>query len=233
LISPTLGKILNSIQALVTDYDETIATDGVVSAQTLAALARFRGSGRKLILNTGRVLRDLTSVFSKLALFDLVVVENGAVLYDPHVPLQTLLAPPPPQALLDALRRRSIPMLVGEVALETSSSYLIPIREAIEESGVPRDLAFNKSSVLILPPGVDKGSGLRAALGQLGISPEHAAGIGDAENDHALLAACGLAVAVPHAIPALKQQAGVILSAVELIGRILTPNEEHSSGLRA
>lgn len=198
----------------------------------MAALARFRGSGRKLILNTGRVLRDLTSVFSKLALFDLIVVENGALLYDPHSRLQTLLAPPPPQSLLDAFRRRNIPVLVGDVVLETWSSYLAPIHEAIEESGVPRDLAFNKSSVLILPPGVDKGSGLRAALGQLGISAEHAAGIGDAENDHALLAACGLAVAVPHAIPALKQQAGVILSPVELIGRILTPSEERASDLR-
>jgi hydroxymethylpyrimidine pyrophosphatase-like HAD family hydrolase len=214
---------MNHIRALATDYDETIATNGRVDSQTQAALGRFRASGRKLILNTGRTLRDLVSVFPNLDVFDLIVVENGAVLYDPHVPTNTLLAEPPPHSLLDALRRGGVPLLTGHVILETWSSYAAAVDYAIEDSGVPRHLTYNKSSILINPPGVHKGHGLLAALQRFGISAKDTAGIGDEENDHEMLAASGVAVAVPHAIPELKLRAHHILGPIELISRILTP----------
>jgi hydroxymethylpyrimidine pyrophosphatase-like HAD family hydrolase len=175
-------------------------------------------------LNTGRTLRDLTNAFPNLDFFDLVIVENGAVLYDPRADRHTLLADAPPKPLLNALRRRGVPLYAGDVILETWVSHANAIDSAIEESGVPRELTYNKSSVLINPPGVHKGFGLLAALKLFGITPANTAGIGDAENDHALLAASGVAVAVPHAIPALKSQAHHILGPIELIARILTPS---------
>lgn len=42
--------------ALVTDYDETLASDGRVEQETMAAVARVRSSGRHVILATGRTL---------------------------------------------------------------------------------------------------------------------------------------------------------------------------------
>ena len=45
---------------------------------------------------------------------------------------------------------------------------------------------------MILLSGVTKATGLLAALAELGLSAEHTVAIGDAENDHAFLAACGL-----------------------------------------
>src|SRR5947208_15126022 len=61
-----------------------------------------------------------------------------------------------------------------------------------------------------LPPGVKKATGLTAALGELGIPPEQVAAVGDAENDHAFLALCGLSAAVDNALPALKDRADVV-----------------------
>jgi HAD superfamily hydrolase (TIGR01484 family) len=69
--------------ALACDYDGTIATDGRVDKATIEAFKRLRESGRKLILVTGRHLEDLLKVFPDIALFDRVVVENGALLYRP------------------------------------------------------------------------------------------------------------------------------------------------------
>ncbi len=43
--------------ALATDYDGTLAEDGVVAKTTLDALRLFKQSGRKLILVTGRECR--------------------------------------------------------------------------------------------------------------------------------------------------------------------------------
>ena len=65
--------------ALATDYDGTLAKDGQVDGSTLAALERFRDSGRRLILVTGRELDELLEVFPQIDLFDRVVAENGAL----------------------------------------------------------------------------------------------------------------------------------------------------------
>jgi hydroxymethylpyrimidine pyrophosphatase-like HAD family hydrolase len=66
---------------------------------------------------------------------------------------------------------------------------------------------FNKGAVMILPSGVNKASGLAAALEELQVQPGRVVAIGDAENDHALLEFCGFAAAVANAIPALKERA--------------------------
>ena len=67
--------------ALASDYDGTLAEHGFVSEDTIAALRKFRQSGRKLILVTGRELNDLQKVFPKAELCECIVAENGAVLY--------------------------------------------------------------------------------------------------------------------------------------------------------
>ena len=69
--------------ALASDYDGTLASDGQVSDVTLQALKSLRPTGRKLILVSGRVLADLARAFPRIDLFDMVVAENGAVLYRP------------------------------------------------------------------------------------------------------------------------------------------------------
>ncbi|TIV90480.1 MAG: HAD family phosphatase, partial [Mesorhizobium sp.] len=67
--------------ALATDYDGTLAHNGLVAASTLSALETLKRSGRKLILVTGRELPDLKEVFPEIGLFDKVVAENGALIY--------------------------------------------------------------------------------------------------------------------------------------------------------
>lgn len=69
--------------AIAADYDGTIAHDGVVDPATFDALKEFKAGGRRLILVTGRELPDLKRVFPKLQIFDRVVAENGALIYDP------------------------------------------------------------------------------------------------------------------------------------------------------
>ncbi len=59
--------------ALVSDYDGTLAADGVVDGATLDALERLRQSGRMLVLATGRELDDLLRICPRIDLFDRVV----------------------------------------------------------------------------------------------------------------------------------------------------------------
>ena len=80
---------------------------------------------------------------------------------------------------------------------------------------------------MVLPSGVNKATGLAAALKELGLSPHNAVAIGDAENDHALLSACECAAAVGDGVPALRGRADWVArgeagaSVAELIDRLL------------
>ena len=67
---------------LAADFDGTIAYDGVVVAETCHTLRRLKETGRRLILVTGRELPDLKRLFPEVAMFDRVVAENGALVYD-------------------------------------------------------------------------------------------------------------------------------------------------------
>lgn len=206
------------IRALATDYDGTLASDGVVEASTLAALERLRASGRRLLMVTGRELPDLRSVFPALDLFDAVVAENGALLHQPGQAEQ-LLAAPAPLALVDDLRRRRVePLAVGRSIVATVRTNQAAVAAAIAALALPWRMIFNNDSVMVLPEGVDKASGLLAALHALGLAPAEVAGIGDAENDLPFLAACGLSAAVANALPSLKAQVDLVTEGKEGVG---------------
>lgn len=220
-------QIVVRFQALATDYDGTLATDGRVEARTLAALKRLRASGRKLILVTGRELSDLKRVFPKLDLFDRVVAENGALLYRPRSGGRVLLAGAPPAEFVAFLRARGVPVSVGRAIVATEQKYQAAVLQLIHELGLDLHIIFNKGSLMVLPTGINKETGLERALSELGLAPENVAAIGDAENDHPFLAFCGCAAAVANALPAVKDRADLVTSAaegagvVELIDRLL------------
>ena len=200
--------------ALATDYDGTLAEHGEVDRATLAALEELRKSGRRLILVSGRELPDLQRVFDRLDLFDLAVLENGGLLYEPATRTETPLGDPPPEALVERLRAEGVePLSVGRCILATWTPHEHAVLAAIRELGLELQIIFNKGAVMVLPPGVNKASGLHAALARLGISAHNVVGVGDAENDHAFLAECGVGVAVANALPALKEAAEIVTDA--------------------
>jgi HAD superfamily hydrolase (TIGR01484 family) len=194
--------------ALATDYDGTLATHGAVSAEVLASLQKARDMGRRLVLVTGRVWPELQDVFPEYKVFHRIVAENGALLIDPETSEQTLLAAAPPAAFVDHLRSLHVePLSVGKVILATWEPWQHAVLAAIRDLGLELQVIFNKGAVMVLPSGVNKASGLHAALAQLGISRHNCIAVGDAENDHALLEQCELGVAVANAIPMLQQRA--------------------------
>jgi HAD superfamily hydrolase (TIGR01484 family) len=197
--------------ALACDYDGTLAHDGGVDEETLAALKRLLASGRKLILVSGRELEDLQSVFPHLDLFDRAVLENGALLYRPGTKEEKVLAGRPSECFLEALRRRGVgPFSVGRAIVATWRPQETAVLEAIHDCGLELQIIFNKDAVMVLPGGVTKATGLAAALKELGLSPHNVAGVGDAENDHAFLSLCECSAAVENALPALKETADFV-----------------------
>jgi hypothetical protein len=198
---------------LAADYDGTLAHHGRIEDATWEALHRLRDSGRKLVMVTGRQLEDLFDLVPQPELFARIVAENGAVLYDPETKQVRALAEPPPARLVDELRVRGVERIAtGHVIVASWEPHQDAILHAIRDLGLELQVVFNKGAVMVLPTGVNKATGLAAALAELGLSLHNAVGVGDAENDHAMIVACELGSAVANALPALKAKADLVLT---------------------
>jgi len=195
---------------LALDYDGTIARDGVLSADVKAAVGEARARGIVAVIVTGRILSDLRSAVGDLSFVDAVVAENGAVLWLCNGQTR-MVGHPPPQIFLDELRRRGIAFNSGQCVVEADASLAPAILAVIRELQLPLAILFNRSRLMVLPQAISKGTGLRDALDILRLSPHNAIAIGDAENDHDLLAECELAAAVGWGSTMLQAEADEIV----------------------
>jgi HAD superfamily hydrolase (TIGR01484 family) len=216
------------VRALATDYDGTLAWHSAVEYSTCTALQKLKDSGRKLILVTGRELHELFGIFSSARIFDRIVAENGAVLYEPATERSVVLGPEPPEPFVNCLRQRGVrPLSVGHSIVATQETYRGVIQEAIDEMSLDWQIILNKGALMVLPRNVDKASGLQVALRELGLEPGEVVGVGDAENDYVFLGMCGWGVAVANALEGLKSKANLVTresrgaGVEELIGLIL------------
>jgi HAD superfamily hydrolase (TIGR01484 family) len=196
---------------LACDYDGTLAHHGVVADATVTVLDRFRSGGGRLLMVTGRELPDLQSVCSVVDRFEWIVAENGALLYRPSDGFNQLLCASASAELAQRLAQAGAqPLSVGRAIIATREPYETVAFSLIKELGLELQIIFNKGAVMILPTGVNKATGLGAALEHMNVAAQDVAAIGDAENDHALLAMCGIGVAVSNAVPTLKEHADVV-----------------------
>jgi hydroxymethylpyrimidine pyrophosphatase-like HAD family hydrolase len=226
-------------RALAVDYDDTLASNGGVDPHVLQGLQQLKDSGRRLLLVTGRQLDELQAVGPDLRIFDRVVAENGALLYRPETGQEAPLGSPPGQLFIDLLRRKQVtPLSIGRVIVATRTPHEVRVLKAIKELGLELEIIFNKGAVMVLPSGVNKASGLRHALHELKVPADRVVGVGDAENDHAFLDACGFGVAVANAVPSLKAHAKLVTNAaagdgvLEMIEKIVSNTQLPTSNFQ-
>ncbi|PWT89580.1 MAG: hypothetical protein C5B55_11150 [Blastocatellia bacterium] len=147
-------------RAVATDYDGTLASDGMVQPETLRALSRVRLSNRKMVLVTGREITSLKEVLSQLELFDLIVAENGAVLYSPSSRTEVPLAKAPVPAFVKRLQEEGVqPLSVGTAVVATLRVHETTVLRLIRELDLDLQASMNRESMMILPSGVNKVTG--------------------------------------------------------------------------
>ena len=80
-------------------------------------------------------------------------------------------AAPPPEPFIAELSRRGVsPLGVGRSIVDTREPHHATVLEVIKELGLELEVIFNKGAVMVLPSGINKASGLQAALEMLGLS---------------------------------------------------------------
>lgn len=197
--------------ALALDYDGTLAHNGKVAKKFVEALKKVKASGRKLLLVTGRILDDLKEVFPEHELFDRIVAENGGLMYTPETKEEKVLGEVPPKEFYECLEKAGVDNLsAGRCIVATWEPHENTVLDTIKSMGLALEIIFNKGAVMVLPSGINKASGLMVALDDLKLSPHSVVSCGDAENDHAFLAASECAVAMENAIDTLKERADYV-----------------------
>ena len=194
------------------DFDGTLAVNGNVPAEVETALEQCRASGYVLFLVTGRRFETLT-LGSLGNLFAGIVWENGAVLThtasgETYLPFGQLDA-----RLLKAIEEAGIPFERGLAIAATWTPHDQALWEILRAHGGSTSIEYNKSAVMVLPPGATKGTGLEHLLTLCGLSPRNLAAFGDAENDLSMLTLAEVSVAVADAIPAVIETSDVLATA--------------------
>ncbi|MBI3023560.1 MAG: HAD hydrolase family protein [Thaumarchaeota archaeon] len=198
-----MGK--NRIGVLALDLDGTLKTkDRRVNAGVTRKLRALRSSGVRLILVTGRCELELRKVV-ETSLFDAIVAENGAILIQGK--RKEILAP---DEWCEA--RRSMLKFFKSGCEEV----IFALDRELEEQAVRvidpsvAKIEFNKDRLMIMPIGIDKTSGLLAALRQLGASTNDMMCVGDGENDLPMFRIARIRVALKNSVEILKDEADYV-----------------------
>jgi hydroxymethylpyrimidine pyrophosphatase-like HAD family hydrolase len=200
-----------TLSTVALDYDGTVAIGDVIAAPVRHAIAEARRHGFVIALVTGRLLSELRRVAGELHFVDVVVAENGAVVYHPGNERTFTTAPDIPQPFVDELRRRAIPFTAGQCLIDADAGEAMRILEVIRAMELALVLIFNRSRVMVTAQGVSKATGLHRALTLLRLSPRNMLALGDAENDFEMLRLAEVGVAVGWGSHALQAAADAVL----------------------
>jgi len=199
----------DKIEAIACDYDRTLTDESLVlSKNAVVSLKNARKNGIKVFLASGRRLPFLVDTNERYDFVDVIIAENGAVIYDPANGTKILLGEG-----LEELRSAFADadyVNVEEVIVATTIDHLEDVKAIIRRNDLSVDIELNRNDVMIMPKGINKGSGVAKAAEINGIRREHLACIGDAENDLRMFAVAGIRVAVANAVEDLKNEADII-----------------------
>jgi hypothetical protein len=135
-----------------------------------------------------------------------------AVLEFPFSGRHVVVGHAPNPTFLKELTRRGVAFAAGESVVEADANWAGTILEVIRSLEQPLILTFNRGRLMVLPQAVAKSTGLRHALFALRVSIHNTVAIGDAENDHDLLDACEVGVAVAWGSAALRAVADEVIA---------------------
>lgn len=193
---------------IIFDVDGTLLDANGYHPELVGLIRRVEQAGLMVSVASGRTLPNVTPIQQSLAASGFVIGENGGMLWDTRAGF-------PIRALADGARAREAAEWLATVidgldpagiesnrwretewCLAEVGNYEA-IRDAIaasqysELSVVPTGFAIH-----LCTPGIDKRTGVAAALEQRGIDPARVIVVGDAANDIPMFELCGFAVAV-------------------------------------
>ncbi|TGV75323.1 phosphoglycolate phosphatase, partial [Mesorhizobium sp. M2D.F.Ca.ET.145.01.1.1] len=97
-----------------------------------------------------------------------------ALIYTPASEEERVISLSPEPKFVARLKKQGVkPLSVGRSIVATWEPHQATVLEVIKKMGLELEIIFNKGAVMILPSGVNKATGLAAALEDLRLSPHN------------------------------------------------------------
>ena len=194
---------------LMFDFDGTLTLEGaVIPEETVDALHEIHA--RKLALLgivSGRDLDFLLGVNEKLSdIFSFFVAENGAISYFEDTEEKTMRGLEWTKKARSVFSNALFPMRFFEIIGSANRAFADEVTRVLRDTRLESKIVLNKDSVMVTPPGVDKGTGVASAVAHYGSTKNiRLTCFGDGENDEALFGPADISVAVSNAVEPLKK----------------------------
>jgi len=201
---------MRPVKLFVADFDRTI-TDGnlELDLDCLNAIERIRKMGVHTAVVTGRKRVFLQDFFDRhRSVFDSAICENGCRGYIDGE-WENLAENRSKSQILDRFSNSGIRYDFGDCIISTEAMTEDEVCSML--SGISGWKAIiNIDSVMILPLGVDKGTGILWLQSEKGFTKEETAGIGDGENDLVIRDVCGIFGTPSSAVGPLRERADFV-----------------------
>jgi phosphoglycolate phosphatase (TIGR01487 family) len=199
---------LAKIEAVVIDYDRTLSDEELrPSTEALAALTELRRVRNwRFIIASGRPLTFFLGYSEIIGLADVIVGENGAVIYFPRDGRRIVVANGDLSRIRQDLSRLGTPIEAFDVILSVRRKAEEIVKKVVAKADVDAKIEYNMDTLMIMPRVVGKLSGIRRALETLGVEGGFIA-FGDGENDVEVTEAAEFGVAVANATEVVKAKA--------------------------
>ena len=209
---------------MVFDYDGTLTLeDGVIPKETVEMLSRVHQKNlAELGIVSGRDLDFLMRTNESIGnLFSFLVAENGAISYFLDTNERIVRGEEWSKKAREVFANVGYSVNFYQIILTASVVYTEQVSETLKVSGLESKVVLNKDSVMVMPPTVDKGTGVSSAIAHIGpTKPLRVTCFGDGENDEALFAPADRRIAVSNAVPSLKLIADQVTTAPGGLGII-------------
>ncbi len=207
----------NNIDVLVFDYDGTLTlgpTTGIPQSTQRVLRKVSEMNGIILGIVSGRELTYLRQVNNSVSgIFSFLVAENGAVTEFGKSDELLVKGREWSQRARLAFSSADFHIRFYEIIGASRRANADKVTQSLNAAKLDAKLAFNRDSMMMLPPNVDKGIGVSEAVSTLGRTKEiRSTCFGDGENDVALFGPADTGVAVSDAVDQLKKVADVIAS---------------------
>ncbi len=201
-------------EVLMFDYDGTLTlAEAQIPEPTKRVLDELKDKRVAIMgIVSGRQLEHLKSVNEDLGMpFSFLVAENGAVSHFCDTQETHMIGKEWAINAKQVFAHSDFPIRFFEVMGTSRREYADQVESVLRKSGLDAKITPNKDSVMVLPPSVDKGTGVSTAVAHYGsTSSIYLTCFGDGENDLALFAPADFRVAVANSVPALKEVADVV-----------------------
>jgi hydroxymethylpyrimidine pyrophosphatase-like HAD family hydrolase len=201
---------MNAIRLVLSDYDRTFTDASLrVEPGLVDTILKLKRKGILFSIVSGRKYSFMYDLYRSLeGVVDSFIAENGCVGYARGAK-HFIARAEGRDNMLAGLRALSAPYDAGDVVVSVHRDHEQEVDQVLSQ--FPHmHVVRNVDSLMILPYGVSKATGINWLMGVYSLTPVQMACIGDAENDLEMRSLCGLMGAVYNALPAVKKESDYV-----------------------